>query len=212
MAARLVSCRNRSDEGIYMEVLFTIRRADALRALKEIKANRGKYTQQDSVHLLVSEYAVTLRAVGTEADYPVNGITPGVAELPIITLEKAVSMRTTHEIQLRVNDGVIYCGKASVKNPEIRVGVIPNVRISIPINASPFELLVIERVLGKDAAIDQGLTSRLIQASTNLPTAVQRAASELAPYGVTELDILTLIEQKIKEAEPRVRAALVAHD
>jgi hypothetical protein len=193
-----------------MEVLFTIRRTDALRALKEIKANRGKYTREDHVHLLVSEYAVTFRAVGTEADYPVNGITPGAAEVPFIALEKAISMRNTHEIQLRVVDGVIYCGKASVKHPGIRVGIIPDVSLSVPINASPFELLLIERILGKDAAVDQGLTSRLLQASTNLPMAIKRAATELAPYGISDEDIRLLIESKMKEAEPRVRAALVA--
>ena len=53
---------------------------------------------------------------------------------------------------------------------------------SIP---SPFDLLVIERIVGAHAAIDQGLTSRLQKAKDALPIALAKAAAELIPYGVT---------------------------
>jgi hypothetical protein len=99
-----------------MDVAFTIRRADALRALKEIKVNRGREGKDDLLHVLVSEYAVTFRAVGTESEYPVNGTGPGAAQLPIAIFERAVEMRTTNELQLRLTDGAIFSGKSAVRS------------------------------------------------------------------------------------------------
>ena len=192
------------------DVVFTIRRADAKRALKQIQANRGREGKDDFVHVLVSEYAVTFRAVGTEAEYPVNGISPGAAKLPIPILDKAIDMRSTNEIQLRVTDGVIFCGKAAVRHPGVSVGSIPDTRISVPVNASPFDILVIERILGKEAAAGQGLASRLQKANEGLQVALSRATAELSPYGLCSSDLESLIEEAMRAAEPKVRAALSA--
>ncbi len=191
-----------------MDVAFTIRRADALRALKQIKVNRGREGKDDLLQLLVSEYAVTFRAVGTESEYPVNGTGPGAAQLPISTFERAVDMRTSNELQLRLTDGVIFSGKSAVRHPAITVGSIPDTRISVPIDSLPFDLLVIERIIGTHTAIDQGLASRLQKAKDGLPIALAKAAAELTPYGVTAEDLKALVEKAMREAEPRVRASL----
>lgn len=193
-----------------MDVVFTIRRADAKRALKEIQANRGREGKDDLLHVLVSEYAVTFRAVGTESEYPVHGISPGVAQLPIPVFEKAIDMRDTNEIQLRMTDGAIFCGKVAVRHPGVVTGSIPDTRISVPINASPFDLLVIERLIGERTATDQGLASRLQEAKDGLPLALAKAAAELGPYGVSAEDLKAFVEKAMREAEPRVKAALSA--
>jgi hypothetical protein len=176
--------------------------------LKEIEANRGRDCKGDLVHVLVSEYAVTFRAVGTESEYPVHGISPGAAQLPIPVLDKAIDMRSTSEIQLRITDGAIFCGKAALRHPRVSVGTIPDTSISVPVNASPLDLLVIERILGKDAVADQGLVSRLQKAKEGLPVALSRAAEQLIPYGVSSSDLAFLVEKVIREAEPKVRVAL----
>jgi hypothetical protein len=193
-----------------MDLVFTIRRADAKRALKEIQANRGREGKDDLIHVLVSEYAVTFRAVGTQSEWPVHGISPGAAQLPIPVLEKAIDMRSSTELQLRITDGAIFCGKASVRHGAIAVGNIPDVRISVPVNSSPFDLLVMERLLGERAMVEQGLASRLQNAKIGLPVALAKAAKELHPYGVSADDLETLIETAMREAEPRVKAALSA--
>lgn len=128
-----------------MEVIFTIRRADAKRALKEIQANRGREGKTDLIHVLVSEYAATFRAVGTESECPVHGIIPGTAHIPIPVFEKALDMRNTNELQLRITDGAVFSGKSSVRHGAITVGTIPDTRISVPVDSSPLDLLVIER-------------------------------------------------------------------
>jgi len=191
-----------------MDVVFTIRRADAKRALKEIQANRGREGKDDLVHVLVSEYAVTLRAVGTESECPVHGIGPGTASLPIPIFEKAIDMRTTHELQLRITDGAIFCGKAVVRHGAVTVGTNPDTRISVPINSSPLDLLVIERVIGETAIIDQGLASRFQKAKEGLAIALAKAAAELGPYGVSMEELQSIIDVAIEDAEPRVKSAL----
>lgn len=191
-----------------MEVIFTIRRADAKRALKEIQANRGREGKTDIIHVLVSEYAATFRAVGTESECPVHGIGPGTAQVPISIFERAIDMRTTSELQLRITDGAIFSGKSCVRHGGVTVGTIPDIRISVPINSSPFDLLVMERLIGEAAMTDQGLTSRLQKAKEGLPLALAAATRQLSPYGVSAEDLEGLIEKAMREAEPRVKAAL----
>lgn len=191
-----------------MEVIFTIRRADAKRALKEIRANRGREGNDDLIHVLVSEYAVTFRAVGTESECPVHGIGPGTAQLPIPIFERAIDMRTTNELQIRITDGAIYCGKAVVRHGGVTVGNLPDVRISVPINASPLDLLVIERVIGQSGMIDQGLASRFRNAKAGLSGALTKAAAELGPYGVSVQELQSLVEAAMEDAEPKVKSAL----
>ncbi|GAC1364959.1 MAG: hypothetical protein NVSMB3_13560 [Acidobacteriaceae bacterium] len=191
-----------------MEVAFTIRREDALRALRQITVNRGRDAKDDIVHILVSEYAVTFRAVGTESEWPVDGIGPGVAQVPLPILERVLHMRTTRELQIRIELGIISSGKSSIRHSAVSLGHIPDVAITIPVNATPFEILVIDRVLGRVGALDQGLGMRLEKAGTGLPLALSRAAAALSPYGIELSDLEALVERKMTEAEPCVREAL----
>jgi hypothetical protein len=66
-------------------------------------------------------------------------------------------MGSTNELQLRVPDGTIFCGKAAVRHGGVTISAIPDTRISVPINSLPFDFLVIERLIGERAAIEQGL-------------------------------------------------------
>ena len=166
-----------------MDVIFTIRRADAKRALKQIQANRGREGKDDLIHVLVSEYAATFRAVGTESECPVHGIGPGTAQLPISIFERAIDMRTTSELQLRITDGALFSGKSCVRHGGVTVGTIPDTRISVPVDSSPLDLLVIERIIGQAAMTAQGLTSRLQKAKEDLPLALAAATKQLGPYG-----------------------------
>lgn len=56
----------------------------------------------------------------------------------------------------------------------------------------------------------QGLTSRLQKAKEGLPLALAAATKQLGPYGVSAEDLEGLVEKTIREAEPRVKAALYA--
>lgn len=65
-----------------MEVVFRIRRGDLKRALRELQVNRGSHNKKDEVNILISEYAATFGAPGTDSEYPVDVRSPGVARLP----------------------------------------------------------------------------------------------------------------------------------
>ena len=97
-----------------------------------------------------------------------------------------------------------FCGKAAVKHNDVSVGQIPDTCISMPINASPFELIVIGRILGETAVTEQGLQSRLDKATEEMRHSISRAASNLANFGVTQSDVELLVEKAIKDAEPGI--------
>jgi hypothetical protein len=119
-------------------------------------------------------------------------------------------MRSSPELELRITDGAVFCGKAAVKHPEISLGKIPDTRISVPIDAAPFELVVIGHLLGEAAVAEQGLQSCVEKARQEMRFAISRAASSLAGFGVTQSDVELLVEKAIKDAEPRIRSGLSA--
>ena len=190
------------------DVVFTIRRADLKKAVKQLQANRGRDQKTDLAYVLVSEYGATFRATGTESEYPVNGRGPGAAHLPIAVLERILEMRTSSELELRITGGAVFCGKAAVKHNDVSVGQIPDTRISVPINASHFELIVIGRILGETAVAEQGLQSRLDKATEEMRHSISRAASNLANFGVTQSDVELLVEKAIRDAEPGIMRGL----
>src|SRR5271165_5042235 len=182
------------------DVVFTIRRADLKKAVKQLQANRGRDQETDLAYVLVSEYGATFRATGTESEYPVNGRGPGAAQLPIAVLDRILGMRASPELELRITDGAVFCGKAAVRHTGVSVGKIPDTRISVPINPSSFELIVIGRLLGEAAVAEQGLQSRLEKVTADMRLAISRAASSLADFGVTQSDVELLVEKAIRDA------------
>jgi hypothetical protein len=157
---------------------------------------------------LVSEYAATFRAPGTDSEYPVHGISPGVAYLPIAALDRIVEMRTANELELRFTDGAVLCGKATVRNQTIKVGGVPDTRVQVPIDPSPFEVVVIGRVLGDALVAEQGLGDRLQRATEQMNLAVSSAACCLGRFGVTEAGVKLLVEAAIEDAQASIRRGL----
>jgi len=192
------------------EVLFVVRRADLNRAIREIHTNCKGISDVDSVHMLVSEFAVTVRVVGMESEYPVNGIQPGTFQMPIAVLRRIASMRQTKELALHVQEGVVASGSSTVRHPAIHISTIPDVRVSVPIDASVFDLLVIGRLLDEKELEKQGLTQRISKARERFQRDLSVAASCLSRYRVKQEDLVALIERLQQEAEPSVRAAIYA--
>jgi hypothetical protein len=114
-------------------------------------------------------------------------------------------MRTANELELRFTAGAIMCGKATVRHKAITLGHIPDIRVQVPIDPSPFELVVIGRVLGEALIAEQGLETRLQKATEQMNLAVSSAASCLARFGVTEAGVRLLVEAAIEDAQPNIR-------
>ena len=166
------------------EVLFVIRRTDLNRAIRELQTNCKGFKDVNSVHLLVSEYAMTVRAVGMESEYPVNGIQPGTFQMPIAVLRRIANMQQTKELALHIQSGAVSSGSSTVRHSEIRLSAIPDLRVSVPIDASAFDLLVIGRLLDVRELDKQGLTERVSKAREQCNKDVAYAASFLKRYRV----------------------------
>lgn len=188
-----------------MEVVFRIRRLDLRRALRELGVNRGAHRNDDKITILVSAYAATFRAPGTESEYPVDGVSPGVAQLPMAVLNRIADILTGKEPELCISDGTIMCGKASVKHELIKIGEIPNLRVRVPIDPSLFDLIVIGRILGDDLIAEQGLESRLNAATERLNHAISAASQQLAPFGISDSALRALVESAIDGAKEKIR-------
>lgn len=192
------------------EVLFMIRRTDLNRAIRELQTNCKGFKDVTSVHLLVSEYAMTVRAVGMESEYPVNGIQPGTFQLPIAVLRRIANMQQTKELALHIQAGAVSSGSSTVRHTAIRLASIPDLRVSVPIDASAFDLLVIARLLDVREIEKQGLTERISKAREQFHKDITYAASYLTHYHVTKDELETLLDRIFKESEPAIKAAIYA--
>jgi hypothetical protein len=192
------------------EVLFVIRRTDLNRAIRELQTNCKGFKDVNSVHLLVSEFAMTVRALGMESEYPVNGIQPGTFQMPIAVLRRIANMQQTKELALHIRSGAVSSGSSTVRHSEIRLSSIPDLRVSIPINASAFDLLVIGRLLDPKELDKQGLTERVSKAREQFDKDIGYAASFLARYRVNKGELEALLDRIFKESEPTIKAAIYA--
>jgi hypothetical protein len=66
-----------------LPVEFVVQTDDLRQATDQLKANRGKFSDTDFVDILVSESVAIFRAVGTEAETPVEGKGPGSVRAPL---------------------------------------------------------------------------------------------------------------------------------
>jgi hypothetical protein len=193
-----------------MDVVFRIRRKDLMQVLRQLKANRGRLCETDLVSILVSEYAATFRAPGTDSEYPVHGIAPGVVQMPIEMLDRIPRMRTSDELELHFKAGEVLCGKSAVRHKAITLGHIPDIRFQVPIDPSPFELVVIGRVLGEVIIAEQGLEARLRQAKEQMNLAISKAAANLSGFGVSEDGVQSLVEAAIEDAQAGIREGVTS--
>jgi hypothetical protein len=193
-----------------MPIEFKTRVADLRNATKQLMVNRGQFRDTDIADLLVSECVATFRAVGTTTEIPVNGISPGTARLPLPVLKMIASTAGTFkskEITLAIEDGAIKIGSFKHRNPEIRLGALPDQRIDLPVDASLLDTLGIAAILGEATIEGQGLTNRILEAWEKANRGILSAASSLSELGVSERQIRELVEQQVEESGKRLKKA-----
>ena len=190
------------------EVLFEIRHADLKRALRQVQANARNAPDVKSVNILVSEFAMTVRSLGIESEFPVVGIQPGTFHIPIAVLKQIASMQQTTRVALSIRDGEVSAASSKVRHPGIHLSRIPDLRISVPVDVSNFDLLVIGRLLSPEELQRQGLAERVSKSREKLGKDIRYAATLLSSYYVTEEDLVAVDERIQREAEPRLRAAV----
>jgi len=193
-----------------MPIEFKTRVADMKNATKQLLVNRGQFKDTDIADLLVSECVATFRAVGTTTEIPVHGTSPGTARLPLPVLKMIASTAGTFKskaIKLVIEDGAIKIGSFKHRNPEIRLGSLPDQRIDLPVDASLLDTLGIGAILGEATIEEQGLTNRILEAWEKANRAITSAAGTLADLGVSEQQIRELVEQQVEASGKRLQKA-----
>ena len=191
-----------------MAIEFTTRVADLKNATKQILVNRGEFRQTDVADLFVSACVATLRSVGTSTEIPVNGTSLGTARIPMPALQviaKTSGTFKSKEITVQVEDGSIKVGTFRHRNPGITLGILPNQRIDLPVDASLLDTLGVGAVLTQHEIEEQGLTARMLEAWQRANRAITSAASSLAAVGVSEQKIREMVQQQVNEAGERLR-------
>ena len=195
-----------------VHVEFNVRVRDLKNAIRQITVNCGENRSADFVDVLVSECVATFRAVGTSTDIPVNGIQPGTARLPIATLErfsaKAKAFKTK-EISVQFLDGIFKVGSWGTKDPDIVLGVIPDLSLDMSADASFLDTLALASLLSPAGVKEQGLERRVVKAQRAKEDSIDRATRALEPLRVEREKIAALVEDHIAEAGKRLRSGLL---
>jgi hypothetical protein len=196
------------------QIEFVVRVRDLRNATHQLTVNRGSGKQIDWVDLLVSECIATLRAVGTSTEIPVNGIHPGTARLPILLFEKVAKIAKTYkarETTVTIWEGLIKIGGWQTRDPDISLGVLPNLAVDLPVNASFLDTLALASVLSPGAAREQGLDRRIAEALQGKEAAIDRATRALEPLSIDRDAITAFVEDQIVKAGERLRNAQGEH-
>jgi hypothetical protein len=194
-----------------MKLEFTTRTKDLRKAIREIGVNRGDHSDSDSTDILVSEFSATFRSVGTEAELPVNGVKPGTARVPFVVLERLAKVLGTfkgNDLKIFCETGCLKVGTFTIKHPDIELGIIPDQRVSVPIDLSLLDTLALGRVLNPQQVIEQGLRERIEEAQKGCSLAIASAVATLRPLGVEEKQIVVIVEEALSQATIRMRGAI----
>jgi hypothetical protein len=194
-----------------MKFEVTIKTKDLRRAIREIGVNRGRHSETDFTDILVSEFSATFRSVGTETEVPVNGIEPGSARVPFAVLKRLARVVGTfkgNELRIICEPGCLKVERFAIKHPDIELGVIPDQRLSIPIDLSLLDTLALGRVLTPQQIVEQSLRERIEEAQRGCSEAIARAVSALQPLGIDEKQVTALIEEHLTHAAARMRRAI----
>jgi hypothetical protein len=197
--------------GLSSRVEFKARIADLRNAVAQLAVNGGERRPPDFVDVLVSECITTFRTVGTSAEIAVNGISPGTARIPLSTVEKIAAVAKTfkgRETSVSIWEGLIKIGSWQTRNPEIVLGVIPDLNLDIPSDASFLDTLALAWLLSPAGVEGQGLQRRVTKAMRAKEDAIDRATRALEPLRVEREKIAALVEEHISEASKLLRGIL----
>jgi len=194
-----------------LPVEFVVQTDDLRQATDQLKANRGKFSDSDFVDILVSERVAILRAVGTEAEAPVDGKGPGSVRAPLKIVYKisdALATLKTKDLAFHCEPGVITIGSFSVKHPKIKLGKIPDQRLALPIDMSLLDTLALAKILTPRKIADEGMRARVEEAHYTRRSTIAAALVSLQALEIEERQLDHFVDNHIQDAAKRLRETL----
>jgi hypothetical protein len=182
-------------------VEFVIRSAELRKAVKQLSLNRQEFKETDCADLLVSSFAVTFRSIGTTAEAAIEGTHPGSVRLPLKILVKVIEVAKTYQspdLKWQFETGVVRVEKFSLKHPDISLGILPDLKFDLPVDAGPAHTLALAYLLSAVQIADQGLRDRVETAQRYVREAVSNATLSPREFCVSPKQVQELIDSQIR--------------
>lgn len=107
-----------------MDVAFKIRRADVKKFIRLMERDKASEGQEWLVFLRIADCVGHFQAGNTSADFPVHGLSTGLARFPLGVLRRVMDRRNSTDVELGFSDGVAVCGKQSELDGQIKIGMV----------------------------------------------------------------------------------------
>ena len=195
-------------------VEFAIRLSELRKATKRLFVSRGEFKETDSADLLVSRFIATFRTVGTEFEAPVDGSRPGTVRIPLRMLKDIAQAAGTYkkpELSFHFEAGQVQVEKFSLRHPDVALGILPDQRLDLPVDAGALDTLAMASLLSPEQIVDQGMRARVEAAQWYTSQAVSSAAEALREFGIRRKCIQELVDGRIKETAGKLTSVVYAH-
>jgi len=192
-----------------MSVQFTIRSADLGRLRAALDEVRPPKDRRWIIFLEVTPCVLTIRFGDKELQYPVDGKSPGFAKFPegILwqTIGQILYKNLPAEIEVEIREGYFVCHMEHAEG-DIEVGYFRYPQASAVFYVSTAELATLGTLVADPAIFDPHLQRQIAEASDRVALLVGHAAYTLRGCGVTQEDISGLVNSRLAEMKPSVKA------
>jgi hypothetical protein len=151
-----------------MSVAFRIRRSDLKRFFDLVEKEAPIKERDWLVFIKVMDYTADFYAGGARAEYPVLAISQGSVQVVRHALKSAIEGSKSKEVEILLGDGFVTCGKKSIGDESVSIGVRPLGADSLTIYPTFLELIVLSRTLDEEATHELELEQRLKDAKFSM--------------------------------------------
>jgi hypothetical protein len=179
---------------------FVIAKRDFDSALGQILHGRND-TLGDAVDMTANRSTLTVAVTGRSIEVPIEAEVIGSAIIPIKVVFGAKRMCESHKderLRLRISDGKFRIQNTSISNPGIAMKRISRRIIDIPDDALPMDVLALRHIFSVDEIEDSGLHVKVLNRQEDLTWCLESASATLRDYGISQSELATLVEAKIK--------------
>jgi hypothetical protein len=175
-----------------------VRRSEFLDALRRIVPKSSKETPHARVIFTFSDGHLSVESIGGKVHVPAAGTWPGAAAVPADLLKRLTrALPEEDPLQLQATDNQFTVSRLSLPcecraTPEAAPQVYGEL---IPANLTLHEMLKLCDQYPAEAIETPGLAPTVAAAQQKVDSILKRAATVLHRYGVTERELMALVEK-----------------
>jgi hypothetical protein len=181
--------------------------AKASRQMTKARTDNGK----DEVDLTCYRETLKFVVTGREFTCPARVESRGMVRFPLAILPKLRKVASTFgdkPARIRIEDGRIRVNSMSISIPGITIRQMSDRPIDIPDDAPARDILALKYLFTKEEVAESDLTARFLAANSQRIKAIDSAADTLNAFGITSVDIESLVNIALKSHADTLRAML----